>query len=110
MSSVITRASPDPRRSRSTEADEVLLDYRARRALEALERATVKRQDYEKQCSAENSADMRIRAWEKLHQLQMPASPRHPVLQAIATATQLSLAEVQHEQQLRAARLASAGF
>jgi hypothetical protein len=109
MSSVITSGSFEPRQAKSG-GNEVLLDYRERRALEALERAAAKRQDCAEQCSAENSAEMRIRAWEKVHQLRMPAGPRHPVLQAIAAATQLSLAEVQHEQQLRAARLASAGF
>jgi hypothetical protein len=109
MSSVITSKDLGTRPSRS-EADEVLLDYRARRALEALEREAVKHQDCAAQCSTENSAETRIRAWEKLHQLRMPSGPRHPVLQAIATATQLSLDEVRHEQQLRAARRASARF
>ncbi len=107
MSSVITSASVEHQRSGSAE-DAVLLDYRERRALEALERAAVKRQDQAEQSSALNSADMRIRAWEKVHQLRMPSGPLHPVLQVIAAATQLSLAEVLHEQQLRTARRASA--
>jgi hypothetical protein len=38
----------------------------------------------------------------------MPSAPLHPVLQVIAAATQLSLADVQDEQQLRTARRASA--
>lgn len=109
MSSVITSDSLEPRRSRSA-GDEVLLGYRERRELEALELAAVKRQDCAEQCSPENSAERRIRAWEKVHQLRMPTSPHHPVLQAIAAATQLSLAEVQHEQQLRAGRRASGGI
>jgi len=109
MSSVITSASPEPRPSRSGVHD-VLLEFRERRAIEALERAAAKRQECAEQCSAESSAELRIRAWEKVHQLRMPASPRHPVLQAIAAATQLSLADVQHEQQLRTAGRTSAAF
>jgi hypothetical protein len=38
----------------------------------------------------------------------MPSDPDHPVLVAIATATQLTLLEVQNEQRLRSARRASA--
>src|SRR3954447_20110433 len=107
MSSVINSVSHEHPRS-GFAADEVLLDYRERRALEVLERAAVKRQDHAEQCSAQNSADMRIRAWEKVHQLRMPSTPLHPVLEVIAAATQLSLADVQEEQQRRMARRASA--
>jgi len=107
MSSVINSISRDHPRSGSA-ADEILLDYRERRALEVLERAAVKRQDHAELCSAQNSADMRIRAWEKVHQLRMPSTPLHPVLEVIAAATQLSLADVQEEQQRRMARRASA--
>lgn len=103
MNSVITSASVKHQRSGSA-VDNALLDYRERRALEALERAALKRHDQAEQCSPQNSADIRIRAWEKLQQLRMPSTPLHPVLQVIAAATQLSLAEVQHEQQLRNAR------
>jgi hypothetical protein len=107
MSSVII-STPIKRQRPGTPEDDVLLDYRERRAIEALEREAAKRQDHAEQCLAENSAGMRIRAWEKLHQLRMPSTPSHPVLQIIAAATQLSLAEVQDEQQLRIARRASA--
>lgn len=100
MSSVITSASIERQRSWSAE-DEVLLSYRERRALEALERAAAKRQDHAEQCSARNSAEMRIRAWEKVHQLRMPSTALHPILQVIAAATQLSMDEVRYEQQRR---------
>lgn len=107
MSSVIHSPPREHLRS-GFEAHELLLDYRERRALEELERAAVKRQEHAELCSTLNSADMRIRAWEKVHQLRMPFTPLHPVLQVIAAATQLSLAEVQDEQQRRIARRASA--
>ncbi len=84
------------------------MDYRERQALEALEQEALKRQDCAEQCSTENSVDRRIRAWEKVHQLRMPCSPLHPVLEAIAAATHLTLAEVQHEQQQRSGHRVSA--
>jgi hypothetical protein len=102
MSSVIERSE--------SAGDGVLLDYRERRAMEALERAAVKQQHQAEQSSASNSADLRIRAWERVHQLRMPSTPLHPVLQVIAVATQLSIAEVRYEQQLRSARRTSTQF
>jgi hypothetical protein len=107
MSSVIT-STPIKHQRPGTSEDDVLRDYRERRVIEALEREAAKRQDHAEQCSTENSAGVRIRAWEKVHQLRMPSTPSHPVLPLIALATQLSLAEVQDEQQLRIARSASA--
>jgi hypothetical protein len=89
--------------------DDLLSDYRERRALEESERAEQKRVECAEQSSTLNSADLRIRAWEKVHQLRMPADPLHPALAAIATATQLTLEDIQNEQRLRAARRASAG-
>jgi hypothetical protein len=89
--------------------DELLSDYRERRALEESERAEQKRADSAQQYSTLNSADVRIRAWEKLHHLRMPSNPSHPALTAIATATQLTLEDVHNEQRLRSARRASAG-
>jgi hypothetical protein len=90
-------------------SDEILSDYRQRRALEERERAERKRVDLAEQHSTLNSADLRIRAWEKVHQLRMPSDPNHPVLDAIAVATQLTLEDVQNEQRLRSARRAPAG-
>lgn len=88
---------------------EVLSDYRQRRALEERKRAELRRADLAEQHSAANSADLRIRAWEKVHGLRMPSDPKHPALNAIAAATQLALADVLNEQGLRSARRASAG-
>ena len=106
MSSLIT-SSLERKRPEST-GEAVFMDYHERRALDALEQAALKRQDCAEQCSRENSADRRIRAWEKVHQLRMPSAALHPVLDAIAAATQLTLAEVQHEQQQRSGYRASA--
>ena len=81
----------------TTRSDEILFDYRQRRALEERERADLKRVDVAQQCSDLNTPDLRIRAWEKVHQLRMPSDPQHPALRAIAAATQLTLADVQNE-------------
>ena len=93
----------------ATAGDELLSDYRQRRALEEREQIDLRYADQAEQRSAMNSADRRILAWEKVHQLRMPSDPNHPALAAIAAATQLTLADVQNEQHLRAARRASAG-
>lgn len=86
--------------------NEALGSYRERRAFEELERAELRRTTLEQQYAAINSADLRIRAWERAHQLRMPVDPLHPVLEAIAAATRLTLTEVREEQRLRSARIA----
>lgn len=104
------KALPSAKDERSKFADaEILSDYRQRRALEELERAELKRADLAEQQSTLNSADVRIRAWERVHGLRMPADSKHPILKVIATSTQLTLVDVQNEQRLRFARSALAG-
>jgi hypothetical protein len=107
MTEIMTLPAADTERSVATGVD-FAFDYRRRRELEESERAELKRVDLEMQSSPSNSAEMRIRAWEKVHRLSMPSNPSHPVLAAIAVATQLALAEVQNEQRLRAERRAVA--
>ncbi len=100
---------PEARSERSGSAsDGVLPDYRERRVIEALERAELKRVNLAEQHAPDTSADVRIRAWEKVHQLRMPSDPFHPALHAIAAATHLTLEDVRNEQQLRSSRRASA--
>jgi hypothetical protein len=98
-----------PASSEHLPADEFLSNYRERRAMEEVERIAQKRVDSAEQFSTLNGADVRIRAWEKVHQLRMPSAPSHPALAAIATATQLTLEDIQNEQRLRSARSAAAG-
>ena len=92
-----------------TSGDELFIDYRQRRALEEQERADLKVANQAQQYSALNSAASRIRAWEKVHHLRMPSDPQHPVLGAIAAATQLTLEDIQNEQRLRSAQHVSVG-
>ena len=99
---------PDPSaRRRGFTAAEVITDYRERREHEELERAESRRANLAELCSDLNGAERRIRVWEKLHGLRMPSASEHPVLEAIAAATQLTLADVQNEQRLRSARVPS---
>src|SRR4029077_4159267 len=84
-------------------AGDLINDYRARRALEEQERAQRRRIEIEEQRSDLNPPNVRIRAWEKLHGLRLPASSTHRILDIIAVDTRLTLAEVQEEQQARAA-------
>jgi len=78
-----------------------------RLAYEEHERAEKRRQELAEQQSELNPPDVRIRAWEKVHQLRLPGDPLHPILDVIAIGTRLTLAEVREEQRTRAARVAS---
>jgi hypothetical protein len=78
-----------------------------RLALEELERAEKRRQELAEQRSEFNTPEVRIRTWERIHQLRMPSDPAHPILDVIAVSTRLTLEEVREEQRARAARGAS---
>jgi hypothetical protein len=77
-----------------------------RLAREELERAEKRRRELTEQRSELNPPDVRIRSWERLHQLRLPADPTHPILDVIAVSTRLTLADVREEQRMRAARAA----
>jgi len=77
-----------------------------RLAQEEHERAEKRRQQLAEQRSDLNPPDVRIRMWEKVHQLLLPSDPAHPILDVIAVSTRLTLAEVREEQRTRAARAA----
>jgi hypothetical protein len=84
-------------------AGDLINDYRARRAFEEEERSQRRRIQLEEQRSDLNPPDVRIRAWEKVHGLRMPADSAHPILEVIAGDTRLTLVEVHGEQQARVA-------
>lgn len=70
------------------------------------ERAEHKRRELAEQRSDANPPMVRIRTWERLHGLRLPADPAHPVLDLIAVSTRLTLGQVREEQSARAARAA----
>lgn len=89
---------------RNSTATELLADHRERVAVEEEERAKQRTLQFEELRSEFNSASVRIRAWEKMHGLRLPASPDHPILDVIASATGVPLAALREEQQARRAK------
>jgi len=84
-----------------------LVDPAERLAREEYERSEKRRQELAQQRSELNPPEVRIRTWERIHQLRMPSDPVHPILDVIAISTRLTLEEVREEQRMRAARDAS---
>jgi hypothetical protein len=103
-----TGSLPEKRSNFLRSGDELLIDYRRRLELDAEERVERRRMEVAEQTFEPNLPGARIRAWEKVHALRMPSSPGHPVLNLIAAATQLSLADVHEEQRVRSGRAATA--
>jgi hypothetical protein len=77
------------------------MDFQRRREIEAEERLEHRRLQIAEQTLERNLASTRIRAWEKVHALRLPSDPEHPILDQIALATQLSLADIHEEQRIR---------
>src|SRR5215470_17947690 len=83
-----------------------LVNPAERLAREENERSEKRRHELAEQRSDLNPPEVRIRTWERIHQLRMPSDPAHPILDVIAVGTRLTLEEVQEEQRARAARAA----
>ena len=81
-----------------------LVNPAERLAAEEYERSEKRRQELAEQRSDLNPPEIRIRTWERIHQLRMPSDPAHPILDVIAVSTRLTLEEVREEQRTRAAR------
>jgi hypothetical protein len=82
---------------------ETVADYRARVAEHQHERARRRQEELLEQTSMQNTPAMRIRVWERLHQIRLPRNPAHRVLEIIAADTELSLEQVREEQRARLA-------
>jgi len=100
------RVTTEPRlhRHMATSRTSDLVNPGERLAREENERSEKRRQDLAEQRSDLNPPDVRIRTWERIHQLRMPSDPAHPILHVIAVNTRLTLEEVQEEQRRRAVR------
>ena len=79
-----------------------MLDYRARIERDNLESIERRQQALADQRSPVNTPEVRVRIWEKLHQLRLPKDPAHAILLVIVQQTGLGLADVQEVQRLRA--------
>lgn len=97
----------DPRSFYGAVADPGLLaDRRAQFAQEQQERILERQQQVALLSSPIMSADERIQLWERLHELALPRSPTHKLLNIVAQQTRLVLAEVLDVQQRRFAPVA----
>lgn len=83
-------------------ADDLTMDFRARLMHQQAENAARRKLDLAAQSSRLNSAEERIRIWERLHEVNLPRDPQHRLVEIIAANTGLSDAEVRDEQRRRA--------
>jgi len=100
MTSDLSRPAPGSR-------TEPLRTHAELLAAEAQAKADQRRLELEELRSDQNSAERRVRIWEKVHGLLLPADPDHPILDLIATKTRLTLQEVREVQRNDAARRAA---
>jgi hypothetical protein len=92
---------PLPFHDRNRTAVEVITDHRARLAFEEEERLTKRSRLFEELRAEINSVSVRIRAWEKMHELRLPTDPDHPILDVIASVTGIPLTALREEQRAR---------
>jgi hypothetical protein len=81
---------------------DTLLDHRARLERAQQDAAERRTQSLIDQRSSANSPEVRVRCWEKLHQVRLPKNPQHNILAIVAQQTGMALAEVLEVQRLRA--------
>jgi hypothetical protein len=86
----------------SAGSDDPTLDFRARLEHQRAEQAERRKLDLAEQSSRLNSAEDRIRIWERLHEVKLPRDPEHRLIEIIATNTGLNASEVRDEQRRRA--------
>lgn len=70
--------------------------------VEDQERAALRQQELDSQASPLHDPQERIRIWERLHALRLPIDAGHKLVDLIAMQTQLTIHQVQQEQQRRA--------
>jgi hypothetical protein len=78
----------------ATFSDHLRLEHDARELRRVHHRA--------EQRDVSTSPSLRISAWERLHGLQLPTEPDHPILLTIANVTKLTMAQIRAEQTARA--------
>lgn len=83
-------------------AVDLMVDTRKRIAQEQAEATERRHGEIAEQTSMRNPPEQRIRIWERLHGLQLPVKPDHPLLAVVALNTELSIEQVQEEQRHRA--------
>jgi hypothetical protein len=81
---------------------EPISDYRARFERLQAESAERNARAMIDQRAPENSPEVRVRIWERLHQLRLPKSPAHAILAQVAKQTALDISQVLEVQRVRA--------
>ena len=77
-------------------------EHRDRVLHEQAEAAQRRQRDLMEQTSMKHPAEIRIRIWEQLHQMDLPRETGHALLNVIAAQTDLSVEQVGREQLRRA--------
>lgn len=85
----------------------LISEHRDRILHEQAEAAHQRQRDLLEQTSMKHPAELRIRIWEKLHQMDLPRDPGHRLLPVIAAQTDLSVEQIGREQQRRALQQAT---
>jgi hypothetical protein len=83
-------------------SDDLTMDFRARLMHQQAENAARRKLDLAAQSSRLNTADERIRIWERLHEVHLPRDPAHRLVEIIAANTGLTDQDVRDEQCRRA--------
>lgn len=78
------------------------IDHRARVAAHRAEAAERRHLELLEQRSPNNAPAVRIRIWERVHQIDLPRSLSHRLVELIAAQTGLTTEDVRDEQRLRA--------
>jgi hypothetical protein len=86
----------------SSSGSALIGEHRDRVLHEQAEAAQRRQRDLLEQTSMKHPAELRIRIWEKLHQMDLPLEPTHRLLSVIAAQTDLSIEQIGREQQRRA--------
>ncbi len=82
----------------------LISEHRDRVLHEQAEAAHQRQRDLLEQTSIKHPAELRIRIWERLHQMDLPRDPGHSLIPIIAAQTDLSVEQIGREQQRRALR------
>lgn len=89
----------------SSPGNALIGEHRDRILHEQAEAAQRRQRDLLEQTSMKHPAELRIRIWEQLHQMDLPRDPEHRLVPVIAAQTDLSVEQVGKEQRRRALRL-----
>lgn len=86
-----------------TTGGDIAKEHRARVASALEENQRKRKLEAAEQVAVDNSPSVRIRAWERIHELRLPMDPTHALVRLIARTTNLTVADIHEEQRRRLA-------